>query len=57
MRSTANRIGSALIIAALLISSALMARVNHAVSLAGFVLAAGLGLYMLWRIMRTPGGL
>jgi hypothetical protein len=23
----------------------------------GFLAAAGLGLYMLWRIMRTPGGL
>jgi hypothetical protein len=57
LRSTANRVGAALIIAALLISSALMASVNHAVSLAGFSSAAALGLYMLWRILRTPGGL
>jgi multisubunit Na+/H+ antiporter MnhB subunit len=46
-----------MIISALLIASALMARVNHALSVVGFLSAAGLGLYMLWRIMRTPGGL
>ena len=57
LRSTANRVGAALIVAALLIASALMARVSHAVSLAGFACAAALGLYMIWRIMRTPGGL
>ena len=57
VRSIANRIGAAMIIAALLISSALMARVNHTLSLVGFSLAAALGLYMLWRIARTPGGL
>ncbi len=57
LRSTANRIGAAVIIAALLISSALMARVDHTLSVIGFLGAAGLGLYMLWRIMRTPGGL
>jgi hypothetical protein len=57
MRSTANRVGAAMIIAALLISSALMARVNHAVALAGFAVAAAMALYMMWRIMRTPGGL
>jgi ubiquinone biosynthesis protein len=57
LRSTANRIGAAMIISALLIASALMARVNHALSVVGFLSAAGLGLYMLWRIMRTPGGL
>jgi len=57
IRSTANRIGAAMIISALLIASALMARVNHALSVVGFLAAAGLGLYMLWRIMRTPGGL
>ena len=56
-RSTANRIGAAMIISALLIASALMARVNHALAVVGFFAAAGLGLYMLWRIMRTPGGL
>jgi ubiquinone biosynthesis protein len=57
LRSTANRMGAAIIIAALLIASALMARVNHALSVVGFLAATALGLYMLWRIMRTPGGL
>jgi ubiquinone biosynthesis protein len=56
-RSTANRIGAALIVSALLVSSALMARVSHAIAIVGFVAACVLGLYMLWRIMRTPGGL
>ncbi len=57
LRSTANRVGAAVIIAALLISSALMARVDHTLSVIGFLGAAALGLYMLWRILRTPGGL
>lgn len=57
LRSTANRIGAAMIISALLIASALMARVDHTLAVVGFVCASGLGLYMLWRIMRTPGGL
>ena len=57
LRSTANRIGAAMIVSALLIASALMARVNHTLSVVGFLAAAALGLYMLWRIMRTPGGL
>jgi hypothetical protein len=57
LRSTANRVGAALIICGLLVASALMARVSHSVSLVGFVLAAVMGVYMLWRIMRTPGGL
>jgi predicted unusual protein kinase regulating ubiquinone biosynthesis (AarF/ABC1/UbiB family) len=57
LRSTANRVGAAMIISALLIASALMARVNHTLSVIGFLAAAGLGLYMLWRIARTPGGL
>jgi ubiquinone biosynthesis protein len=56
-RSTANRVGAALIIAALLVSSALMAQVSHTVAVVGFVAASLLGLYMLWRIVRTPGGL
>jgi ubiquinone biosynthesis protein len=56
-RSAANRVGMALIIVGLLLSSALMARVNHVVSLAGFCLAAALGLYMIWKIIRTPGEL
>jgi predicted unusual protein kinase regulating ubiquinone biosynthesis (AarF/ABC1/UbiB family) len=57
LRSTANRIGAAMIIVGLLISSALMARVNHTISVIGFFLSALLGLYMLWRIVRTPGEL
>jgi ubiquinone biosynthesis protein len=57
LRSAANRVGAALIISALLIASALMARVSHVVSLAGFGVAAGLALFMIWRIARTRGGL
>jgi hypothetical protein len=57
LRSTANRMGAAIIVSSLLISSALMARVNHTLAVVGFLAAAALGLYMLWRIMRTPGGL
>ena len=58
-RSAANRIGSALIVAALLISSALLARVHDLrwVAAVGFVLAFLLGLYMVWKIIRTPGEL
>jgi predicted unusual protein kinase regulating ubiquinone biosynthesis (AarF/ABC1/UbiB family) len=56
-RTTANRIGSALIVSSLLIASALMAAVNHAFSLVGFCLAAVIALYMIWRIIRTPGDL
>ncbi len=57
LRSSTNRIGAAMIISALLIASALMARVNHTIAVIGFFAAVGLGLYMLWRILRTPGGL
>ncbi len=56
-RSVANRLGAAIIIAALLVASALMARVNDAVAVVGFALSVGLGLYELWRIFRTPGDL
>jgi hypothetical protein len=31
--------------------------VNHTFAVIGFVCAAALGLVMLWRIARTPGGL
>jgi predicted unusual protein kinase regulating ubiquinone biosynthesis (AarF/ABC1/UbiB family) len=55
LRSRANRLGAALIVVGLLIASALMARVNHTVALVGFVLSGVIGLYMLWRILRTPG--
>jgi ABC-type enterobactin transport system permease subunit len=58
-RSAANRIGAALIVAGLLVSSALLARVHDLRSVAGvgFVLAFVLGLYMIWKIIRTPGEL
>ena len=56
-RSVANRLGAAMIISALLVASALMARVNDTVAVIGFVLSVGLGLFELWRIMRTPGDL
>ncbi len=57
LRSVANRIGIAMIIVGLLVSSALMARVNRDVSLAGFCLSGAIALYMIWRIVRTPGEL
>ena len=57
MRSAANRIGAAIIVAGLLLASAWMARVNDAIAVVGFVVAAALGLYMLWKILRTPGSL
>jgi ubiquinone biosynthesis protein len=56
-RTTANRFGASVIIVGLLVSSALMARVNHVVSIVGFTLGGLLGLYMLWKIIRTPGDL
>jgi predicted unusual protein kinase regulating ubiquinone biosynthesis (AarF/ABC1/UbiB family) len=56
-RSTANRLGAAMIISALLIASALMARVNDAIAVVGFALSVALGLFELWRILRTPGDL
>jgi predicted unusual protein kinase regulating ubiquinone biosynthesis (AarF/ABC1/UbiB family) len=59
VRSIANRMGAAMIIGALLLSSSLLVRV-HAfrwLGVAGFCLAAVLGLYMMWRIFRTPGEL
>jgi ubiquinone biosynthesis protein len=57
LRSVANRIGSAMIIVGLLVSSALMARVSHTVAFVGFTLSFVLGLFMLWKIIRTPGDL
>ncbi len=56
-RSVANRLGAAMIISALLVASALMARVNDTVALIGFALSVALGLFELWRILRTPGDL
>jgi predicted unusual protein kinase regulating ubiquinone biosynthesis (AarF/ABC1/UbiB family) len=59
IRSTANRVGAALIVAALLIASALLARVHDLrwAAFAGFCFAFALGLYLLWKIIRTPGEL
>jgi ubiquinone biosynthesis protein len=59
MRSIANRVGAAIIISALLIGSALIFMSHRAewLAIAGFSLAALLGLYMIWRIARTPGEL
>ena len=59
LRSIANRIGAAMIVGALLLSSSLLVR-SHKVEwlgIAGFCLAAVLGLYMIWKIIRTPGEL
>ena len=59
LRSIANRIGAAMIIGALLLSSSLLVRAHSVewLGIAGFCLAAVLGLYMIWKIIRTPGEL
>jgi predicted unusual protein kinase regulating ubiquinone biosynthesis (AarF/ABC1/UbiB family) len=59
LRSMSNRIGAALIVVGLLLASALLARVHDLQWLAfgGFCLAVVLGLYMIWKIVRTPGEL
>jgi ubiquinone biosynthesis protein len=59
LQSVANRIGAAIVIGALLLASALLARVHRFewMALTGFCLAAVIGLYMVWKIVRTPGEL
>ena len=59
LRSVANRIGGAVIVASLLIASALLARVHELrwYAFGGFCAAFALGLYMIWKVMRTPGEL
>jgi ubiquinone biosynthesis protein len=59
LRSVANRIGGAVIVASLLIASALLARVHDLrwFAFAGFCAAFALGFYMVWKIIRTPGEL
>jgi ubiquinone biosynthesis protein len=59
LRSIANRIGAAMIVGALLLASSLLVNANKVewLGVAGFCLAALLGLYMLWKIIRTPGEL
>jgi ubiquinone biosynthesis protein len=58
-RSIANRTGAALIIGALLLASSLLVRVHDFewLGVAGFCLAAVLGLYMVFKIIKTPGEL
>lgn len=59
MRSIANRVGAAIVISALLLSSSLVFMSHRAewLAIAGFSLAAFLGAFMVWRIARTPGEL
>ena len=59
LRSVANRVGAAIIVVGLLLSSALIARVRDLqwLGFAGVCLAFVLGLYMIWKIVRTPGEL
>lgn len=59
LRSIANRVGAAIIVGALLLSSAIVVRVHRFewIGIVGFLLAVVLGLYMIWKIIRTPGEL
>ena len=59
LRSIANRIGAAMIVSALLLASSLLVRAHSVewLGVAGFCLAGVLGLYMIWKIIRTPGEL
>jgi predicted unusual protein kinase regulating ubiquinone biosynthesis (AarF/ABC1/UbiB family) len=58
-RSLANRLGASIIVLGLLLASALLARVHDLQWLAfgGFCLAVVLGVYMVVKIIRTPGEL
>jgi predicted unusual protein kinase regulating ubiquinone biosynthesis (AarF/ABC1/UbiB family) len=58
-RSVANRLGAAIVVVGLLLSSALLARVHDLqwMAFAGFCLAVVLGVYVLLKIVRTPGEL
>jgi hypothetical protein len=59
LRSIANRVGASIIVASLLLASSIIVRVHRFewVGIAGFALAGVLGLYMVWKIIRTPGEL
>jgi ubiquinone biosynthesis protein len=59
LRSIANRVGAAMIIGSLLLASSLLVRANNVewLGIVGFCLAGVLGLYMIWKIIRTPGEL
>jgi uncharacterized membrane protein len=48
-----------MIVGALLLASSLLVRVHRFewLGVVGFCLAAVLGLYMIWKIIRTPGEL
>jgi ubiquinone biosynthesis protein len=59
LRSIANRVGAAIIVGALLLASSIIVRVQRFewVGIAGFALACLIGLYMVYKIIRTPGEL
>jgi predicted unusual protein kinase regulating ubiquinone biosynthesis (AarF/ABC1/UbiB family) len=59
LQSVANRVGASIIVGSLLLSSALLARIHRFewMAFAGFCVAAAIGLYMLLKIIRTPGEL
>jgi predicted unusual protein kinase regulating ubiquinone biosynthesis (AarF/ABC1/UbiB family) len=59
LRSISNRVGAAIIISALLLASAIVVRVHRFewVGIAGFIVACVLALYMVFKIIRTPGEL
>jgi ubiquinone biosynthesis protein len=59
LHSVANRLGAAILVGALLLASALLARVHRFewMAFSGFCLAAVVGLYMLWKVIRSPGEL
>jgi predicted unusual protein kinase regulating ubiquinone biosynthesis (AarF/ABC1/UbiB family) len=59
LRSVANRVGAAIIVVGLLLAAALLARIDDLrwEAFGGFVVAAVFGLYMVWKIIRTPGEL
>jgi hypothetical protein len=59
LRSIANRVGAAIIVASLLLSSSIIVRVHRFewIGIAGYALAGLLGVYMIWKIIRTPGEL
>jgi ubiquinone biosynthesis protein len=59
LRSTANRLGAAVVVGALLLSSSIIVRVHRFewIGIAGYALAVALGLTMAWKIVRTPGRL
>ena len=59
LRSIANRVGASIIVAALLLASSIIVRVQRFewVGIVMFGVAVVLGLYMMWKIIRTPGEL